>query len=268
MNSELKGLQSRLLEMYDTFFQKMEEEALDVFLVGGSALGAIRHQGFIPWDDDMDVAMLRPDFERMEQWMAAHDNRLGDFIYLAAENEVHSEAPVGHLYDGKLVEQFGYENVAQIDIHPLDGVPEQSWKRRLQNYASKGYYLFVYNHPTKNKGVWMRRITKFILGVTPEFLRRAYMRWFKGYLTSWNPYESKNICSLFGEAGYQREIIPTGYVIPARYIGFEGRKYKTFDQVEKYLSQRYGNYMELPPKDERKPLHSACTAYNIEEKDV
>lgn len=261
MELQLKSLQQRLLEMYDDFFRQMEQEGLDVFLVGGSALGAVRHEGFIPWDDDLDVAMLRPDFERMEKWMAAHDNRIGEFVYLPAENDVYSEAPVGHLYDGKLVEKFGYANVAQIDIHPLDGVPENSLSRKLQNICSKGYYLFVYNHPAKNKGGLMKKVTKVILALTPDFMRRIYLRILKQVITSHDAYKAGHICSLFGEAGYQREIIPADYVIPARFIPFEGREYKTFHQVEKYLSQRYGEYMELPPEEEQKPLHSAYKGY-------
>lgn len=261
MEAELINLQHCLLEMYDAFFEKMKEESLDVFLVGGSALGAMRHQGFIPWDDDIDVAMMRPDFERMEQWMGEQGNRLGDFIYVPAENDIHSEAPVGHLYDGRLVEKLGYGHVAQIDIHPLDGVPENGFLRKMQNIFSKGYYLFVYNLPTKNKGIWMRRITKVVLALTPNFMRRNYMRWFKKFITSWNAYESANICSLFGEAGYQQEIIPLEYVVPARNVMFEGREYQTFHEVEKYLSQRFGDYMQLPPEEERKPRHTAYKGY-------
>lgn len=261
MEASLINMQHCLLEMYDVFATKMKEESIDVFLVGGSALGAMRHQGFIPWDDDMDVAMMRPDFERMEQWMAEHGNRIGDVIYIPAENDIHNEAPVGHLYDGKRVEKLGYANVAQIDIHPLDGVPENKILRKLQNILSIGYFLFVYNLPTKNKGVWMRRITKVVLTLTPDFMRRNYIRWFKRFITSWNAYESKNVCSLFGVAGYAREILPLEYIVPARTVVFEGHEYQTFYEVEKYLSQRYGDYMQLPPEQEQKPCHTAYKDY-------
>lgn len=262
MDTELGALQQRLLAMYDTFYEWMEEEGLSVYLVGGTALGAVRHGGFIPWDDDMDVAMLRPDFERMEQLFAARGNAVGEFVYLPAENEVYREAPIGHLYDGVRLRELGYANVAQIDIHPLDGVPDCAVKRKIQNYGSKGYYLFVYNHPTKNKGVWMHRITKTVLMLTPHFLRKVYKRALKRLITRWDPYKASHICSLFGEAGYEREILPAEVIFPARKIEFEQREYKTFCKVKHYLKQRYGDYMKLPPKEEQKPLHGAGKGYS------
>lgn len=261
-NVELTKLQEKLLEMYDAFVEVIEKKNMDVYLVGGTALGAVRHQGFIPWDDDMDVAMLRPEFEQMERWMKMHGNRIGDFVYLPAENDIHSEAPVGHLYDGNLIEKYGYDCVAQIDIHPLDGIPKQRFLQRIQQIAAKGYYLFVYNHPTKNKGKAMRVISGMVLALTPAFLRHIYLRVLKKMITSWDTGKSKYICSLFGEAGYRREIIAKSDILPARNIVFSGREYKTFAKVEKYLKQRYGNYMELPPKHERVPLHKANQSYN------
>ena len=80
MENGLKELQQRLLEMLSAFWDFTEKNGLTFFLVGGSALGAVRHQGFIPWDDDVDIAMMRGDFERMEQLMAQQQNQLGEFV--------------------------------------------------------------------------------------------------------------------------------------------------------------------------------------------
>lgn len=255
MYPELKELQNGLLEMYQCFYDLMEQERLDVFLVGGSALGAVRHQGFIPWDDDMDVAMLRADFERMEWLLAERNGKIGVYQYLPAENEVYPDAPIGHLYDTRIVKKHGYDRTPAIDIHPLDGVPERGILRKMQNILSKVYYLFAYNHPTKNKGSAMRAMTGAILAVTPERLRRTYLKGAKKFITRWNRQDMTHICSLFGEAGYTREILPYGMVVPARRISFENREFKTFADIEGYLAGRYGDYMTLPPEEERQPLH-------------
>lgn len=261
MALELKGLQDKLLEMYDAFFQVMKEEKLDVFLVGGTALGAVRDGGFIPWDDDIDVAMLRPDFEKMERLMAARGNRIGDVVYVPVENQIHSEAPVGHLYDGKMAEARGYGHAAQIDIHPLDGIPENGLLQKVQKISALGYYLFVYNHPTKNKGQAMRKISTLVLALTPEFLRKLYIRLLKKIITAWNPYRAKHICSLFGEASYRQETLPLSDVLPARVISFEQKEYQVFHQVERYLKQRYGDYRKPPAQHQQKPVHSIHKGY-------
>lgn len=261
MESGLEKLQGRLLEMYDAFSGLAEKEHLTVFLVGGSALGAVRHQGFIPWDDDIDAAMLRADFERMEHILAARDNRIGEFRYLPAENETYPDAPVGHLYDGRVVDRKGYRGAVKIDIHPLDGVPESGILRKVQNISSKIYYLYVYHHPAKNKGRLMRFLTRLILLATPECMRRGLVKRLKKRITAWNSGDVRAVCSLFGEAGYAREILPVSVVQPPRSITFASREYKTFHEVERYLSQRYGpDYMELPPVEERRPRHGTDAA--------
>lgn len=254
-NPGLKKLQNGLLEMYQSFYDTVEQAGLTVFLVGGTALGAVRHRGFIPWDDDIDVAMLRADFEKMEKLMAERGGKIGVYQYLPAENDIYPDAPVGHLYDTRIVEKKGYAHTPAIDIHPLDGVPESGVCRKMQNIFSKVYYLFAYHHPAKNKGTLMKAATALILALTPECLRKIYLRRCKKFITRWNREGMQQICSLFGEAGYTKEILPYEMVMPPRQIPFEDRSYKTFADVEGYLTRRYGDYMTLPREEERHPFH-------------
>ena len=115
--------QKYLLEMLLVFDAFCKEHGLPYFLAGGSALGAYRHQGFIPWDDDIDLAMMRPDFERLEQLLAKHDNRLEKYRYSPVEKQIIPDAPIGHLL---YLPQGDYpQNAApKLDIHPIDGVPD------------------------------------------------------------------------------------------------------------------------------------------------
>lgn len=261
MDTGLINLQRRLLEMYNALLKTAEQSSLEVFLVGGTALGAVRHHGFIPWDDDMDVAMLRPDFERLEQIFAAHGNKLYEFRYVPVENSDYNEAPIGHLYDGKAVEKFGFAHAAKIDIHPLDGVPDSSFLRRIQNISSKLYYLFVYNLPAKNKGKAMYILTGGILFLTPQGIRKFYLKVLKRIITAWDAKQASFICSLFGVAGYRREMLPQSFVRPAKTVKFEQFEYCIFQNAEEYLRQMYGEYMELPPVEKRKPDHEIHFSY-------
>ena len=109
MENGLKELQQRLVEMLSSFQKFTQQNGMIFFLVGGSALGAVRHQGFIPWDDDVDIAMMREDFEKMEYLMSLQHDRLGEFIYSPVEKHMIPDAPIGYLYD-TLHADAGYEN--------------------------------------------------------------------------------------------------------------------------------------------------------------
>lgn len=252
MDNELEELHYRLLEMVTAFQKFTTENKLVFFLVGGSALGALRHSGFIPWDDDIDIAMMRSDFEKMEHIMAESGNRLGDFIYSPVEEQVIPEAPIGYLYDFVRTEN-GYEVNAKIDIHPIDGVPENSILRKLQKTVSLVYYLSVYRLPVKNKGKGIRMISKVILKLTPDILFRFFRKVSKKIMTRWNAENSENICSLFGVAGYEQEIMPRDYLIPLKSVPFETGEFFMPGKPHEYLKRLYGNYMELPPEEQRHP---------------
>ena len=171
MEDGLEELQQRLVEMLLAFQEFTQENGVTFFLVGGSALGAVRHQGFIPWDDDVDVAMMREDFEKMEHLMKMQGNRLGQFVYSPVEKHIIPDAPIGYLYD-LLHADAGYENTAKIDIHPIDGVPKSRLLRKVQKWTSLIYYLSEYRLPVKNKGTVVRNISKVILKITPDCMFR------------------------------------------------------------------------------------------------
>lgn len=257
---ELDNLQHRLVEMLCAFDKVISEHDLQFFLVGGSALGAYRHQGFIPWDDDVDIAMMRSDFEKMERVMAERGNRLGDFVYAPVEQHIIPDAPLGYLYDTTHCEH-GYENTAKIDIHPIDGVPRGRFLRKIQKVASLVYYLSEYRLPVKNKGKTIRTISKVILAVTPNRLFDWYMKVCKRIMTAWDDRTSEDICSLFGVAGYEREVMPRNYLMPLQCVPFEGEKFWIPGDIDPYLKRLYGDYMTLPPEEERFPRHKIYLSY-------
>ncbi|MBO5372836.1 MAG: LicD family protein [Lachnospiraceae bacterium] len=256
----LEELQHRLVEMLLELQKFTDAHDLSFFLVGGSALGAYRHQGFIPWDDDVDIAMMRSDFEKLEKYMEEAGNRIGDFLYSPVEKQIVPEAPVSHLYDTKHIEN-GYENTAKIDIHPIDGIPENKMLRKVQKVASLIYYLSDYRLPVKNKGKKIRAISKVILKVTPDFLFDFYMRVTKKIFTAWDDKTSTHICSLFGVAGYEQEVMPRSYLMPLKKSKFADAEFLVPRDTHNYLKRLYGDYEKLPPKEDRYPRHDIYKMY-------
>ena len=231
------------------------ERGLSVFLVGGSALGAYRHRGFIPWDDDADLAMMRGDFEKMEEAMARNNNRLGEYVYSPVEHHITPDAPIGYLYKLNKCEG-GYEIAIKIDIHPIDGVPKGSFLKKVQMISALVYYLSVYRLPVKNKGKTINRISRMILKLTPDFMFRFYIRMSKKIFAAWDDTVSREICSLFGIAGYATEVMPREWLMPLKEVDFEGESFLAPQMSDEYLSRLYGDYMQLPPEEKRKPHHA------------
>lgn len=264
MQEGLENLQKRLLEMLIEINCFCKNHNLEIFLVGGSVLGAVRHKGFIPWDDDIDLAMKREDFERFEE-LVEKENPFPDMLYAPVYNKIVHESPIGHCYDKRHLER-GLEHTAKIDIHPIDGVPEQKWKRVIQNFFSKVYYLSIYRMPAKNKGKRARAFTKMIVTITPNWLFDCYCVISKKIITGWKIDKSNEVCSLFGVAGYNREIMKKEMVFPLKEYQFCNEIFLGPALEDAYLKQLYGTYMILPPMEERTTRHGLEKSYIEEEK--
>ncbi len=250
----LKGYQSYLLNMLLVFDAFCKEHGLGYFLAGGSALGAVRHGGFIPWDDDIDLAMLRPDFERLEALMEEQGNKIGDYDYSPVIGQIVPDAPIGHLL---YLPEGEYDNAdaPKLDIHPIDGLPKPGWKRKVQYFFSIVHYMAVYRHPTKNKGRAAHMISKLLVMTTSDKMFDRYAKMSRKIITAHSADCAKQVCSLFGLAGYENEVMDRELLVPYQRVSFEGHDLPIPCREVEYLDKLYRNYKELPPAEDRKPKH-------------
>ena len=139
MEYDIRPLQLHLLDILISFQQVCEKQGLKYYMVDGSLLGAMRHKGFIPWDDDMDIAMPRDDYERLiqhsKEWLPE------PLEFVCYENDPKYPLHFGKIQDASttLIERphLYYLGGVYVDVFPIDGAPEGKWRQKFYDIHYK-----------------------------------------------------------------------------------------------------------------------------------
>lgn len=235
--SKLRRMQLRMLEMLEVLDEICRRHGISYWLSGGSMLGAVRHQGFIPWDDDLDIEMLRPDFEKLMRLLPAE---LPDHLKLqwhtTDENYFFSFAKVRDTRS-RLFERNGYDRVFRehgifVDIFPVE--PVRPWIHRL-SCMSFGHCYKMFRTAADPVAV-MPRVRRWV-----SFHRRVVFPVLRA-LNALCP--TKYYDFALGIPYYQRSL--RADYLPVRYVPFEDMQAPVMREAEKCLAWRYGDYMQLP----------------------
>ena len=249
MEYRLDAVQKKLFCMMTAFDEFCHTNHLTYYLIGGSALGALRHNGFIPWDDDVDVALPRKDFERMEYILKTnHYNYLGNYFYQAVEQN----GPTGHLFEK---EKEKSTQRPTVDIYPLDAVPDSKFAQKIQKVICQVYHVATYRKPPKNRGIILKLLTSFFLFATNDRFLSWLKKQAKKIITKWNKRDENLLSNLFGCAGYDKEKVPASYFGTPVYHEFESAYFPIPERCHEYMTHIYGDYMKLPPVSQQKPKH-------------
>ncbi|MGL4865081.1 MAG: LicD family protein [Cetobacterium sp.] len=250
--SELKMLQEKLYIMLIELDKIFKENNITYYLIGGSALGAVRHQGFIPWDDDIDIGIFRKDFEKAEKILSQLN--LNKMKYCKIGQNIIQNAPIGYVYDISNP-NLEIKDVPTIDIFPIDGIPENKILRSSQKYISMIYHISVSKLEAKNRGNFLKLLSKIILKITPNFIFNFSQSICKTFITQWDTEKCQNCANIFGQARYNKEIMPKKYFGTPKFIKFEDKLFPVPELTNEYLTHLYNDYMKLPKEEERKPKH-------------
>lgn len=235
-----------ILEEFDRVCRDLE---IPYVLFAGTMLGAVRHQGFIPWDDDVDVLMLREDYERfLLEADAVLDQKK---FYLQKEFSEHWP-----MYFSKLrmngtacIEKYHPRDPEihqgiYIDIFPCDNAASSEWGRKLQFLASKvvvAKSLDKRGYDTDNKA------KKFFMAIC----RLLPMKPFRMF-NSMGKADSEKVHSFLGGArSYAKNVFPRYYFSRRTQVQFEGKSYPISECYDELLRMLYGDYMQLPPPEQR-----------------
>ena len=265
---ETQKLRKTMMDAYQELAKCCERHNLTVMLIGGSALGAVRHKGFIPWDDDLDVAMPREDFEKLK---GIFERELGEKYYLSSPNyKGHSKGrfPMMMVRDTLLTdlgESPDDENARiKVDIFLIDNIPNNKMHRLLKGLTCTvlmfvASYVYSYEHRDAQTERFMCK-TKEGEKEYKRRMRLGKLFSFKG--TQWwydsvdKAFQYKKETELLGipsgRGHYFGEILPREAFLPASEGVFEGLSVKLPGKPQVYLNNLYGaNYMQLPPEEKR-----------------
>lgn len=238
---------------------------IEYSICGGTMLGAVRHRGFIPWDDDIDIFLIRPEYERLKEILKK------DTSY-----RLISEEAEGYYYTfSKLVNQdtvlkstcIGDYTIPDlgvfVDIFPIDGVPEQDTEQeefveelngtqeRMRTALKDSYYISDrYWKAAVKKILYYPRHRKALKQGMPRQQKEKLLEKVRQY-----SFEQSRYAGFVLSAYKSKEIMPSEVFQGTMDMEFEGHKVRCLKQYDIWLSNMFGNYMELPPEKDRISHH-------------
>ena len=255
-NYDIRQLQQKIIGNLEALDRVCREHGLRYYLWAGTLLGAVRHKGFIPWDDDIDVAMPRPDYEQLmahsEEWLS-HPYRV-----IAPETDSKYPYPFAKVEDVTTTVQerpdFHYLEGVYVDVFPIDGFPadEGEQRRHYGRWKLWRHLLFMrcrdpfkHGHGPRSWFPWL--IHKVF---SLSYLQRKVKRYMTRYDFEQSPY-----MVAYDDNGIDA-IFPKHILGVAKEYDFEGRHFPGVEHADEYLTINFGSdYMQLPPEEKRVQHH-------------
>ena len=253
----LRELQLEELKILKDTVKIIEKYGLRYSLCGGTLLGAIRHKGFIPWDDDIDICMPRDDYDKFLQIIKnekIHDD------YEVLSNELNNSIyPFSKVINKQICieAKSSVDKFLWIDIFPIDGLPNDDRLVTKQIKKIEFRKGIIYEKTTSFREIWKERrpvinkVLKVILKVVSYLIPiNIISKQMNKIARQYNYDKSEDVGGYIWGYG-SREKMAKKFVDPFIDVDFEGEKFKAFNGWNVYLTNLYGNYMKLPPEEKR-----------------
>ncbi len=240
-----------------------QKHNIKYFMIAGTLLGAVRHKGFIPWDDDMDFAIMRSEYSR---FLEACKTDLGeDFVLQEMFIDKYYGLPMAKLLlkGTTLVERSASKNKAfkgiYIDIFPYDNIPNDLGLQKKHNkklYFLKRIFLAKQNYNIAEKGQFVKSVVYAVLKFASLFFSRSFLRKsLEKELCRYSKVDTKKVAAIGGAYSYYKESVEKSWFEQTVELPFENTTFSAPKGYIEYLEYFYGDYMTPPPPDKRENRH-------------
>lgn len=271
---ESKALKSAILDIYKDVAALCDKYGLTYMMSGGTCLGAVRHQGFIPWDDDLDIMMPRKDYDALI--VLLERGELGpkyEFTYPNAKSDANTVFLKIFRKNSKDVEIHNvstpFPKGIYLDVFALDSVPKYHWLQRIKGFFANTIQFIgiarLYNqyksrelkeYMSMDSNLMKRYRLKQVLGTVTSFASHGkWIYWYDRFVASSKDNRQWGIPT--GRKYYCGEIFDKEVYVPVTKGTFEGLEVNLPHDTDRYLKNLYRNYMELPPV-EKQERHFIC----------
>ena len=258
---QTKELQAKMLEMLLFFNHFCRENNLTYYLCGGGLIGAIRHKGFIPWDDDIDLFMPREDYERLALiWPKYVDSKKYQYCRTDKDHVYHDAgASIRDVNTTEINRHSVNDDICHgiaLEIMPIDGCPKSKILRWIQLYNAFVFSLFNAQRLPDNKGMLIRNAAALIYGIvkSPEHRYRIWRR-AERRMSKYKWEDCEEVTELVGSIKGMLLRHPKVDFENVVYKEFEGYQIPVMAGYDRYLHLIWGDYMQLPPVEKRVAKH-------------
>jgi lipopolysaccharide cholinephosphotransferase len=269
-NKMLQRLKDEELKVLIDFDKVCKQIGVNYTLSSGTLLGAVRNGGFIPWDDDIDVAMLRDDYNK---FLEKGQSFLPDHLFIQTfETDKAYPYNFAKIRDTSTVlkeyatKTLNMTNGIFIDVFPIDIVSSNKLIRWFDNNIIAGIYVLKFSSTiewAKNSRSRIRGLIRRALFPLARLIGTYRLNTLESYIRVKNNKKDNGLT--YGDQYIippnrlnDTMLMPIDCFKNIEDIEFEGIKFKAMKNMDTYLTAIYGNYYELPPEDQRVPLHGYC----------
>jgi len=245
------------MAILDEIAKICKENNLHYYLAYGSLIGAVRHQGYIPWDDDMDICMMRDDYEKLIEILKTRKGNLPEWLTVLDDTSENFYHPFAKAIDNRTevkMDRHKDKIGIWVDIFPLDGLSNSLFKAKIHflicSFLRVVALAMTADFSAKTLDKWTLFYKRFFYIIAMIIGRKRVCRLIEKIFHFYKVKDSKYVGMLFS-AYLFKAIFEKDTLLPQKTYRFENREYMGFANYDVYLRQQYGDYMTLPPEEKR-----------------